>query len=115
MKRILFGVLIAVWTAVVYADHVYFPEWQIPKVAPEKLNDWDLSKAFRKQGGERTDISLNGFWKFALCEKEQETPPPFSEEWGYFLVPSFWRTGPMCNFFRTADGRVCKPADAAEV
>ncbi len=105
MKRILFGVLIAVWTAVVYADHVYFPEWQIPKVAPEKLNDWDLSKAFRKQGGERTDISLNGFWKFALCEKEQETPPPFSEEWGYFLVPSFWRTGPMCNFFRTADGR----------
>lgn len=98
MKRILFGVLIAVWTAVVYADHVYFPEWQIPKVAPEKLNDWDLSKAFRKQGGERTDISLNGFWKFALCEKEQETPAAVFRGVGIFPRAEFLADGADVQF-----------------
>ncbi len=105
MKRSLLLGLILVALSAFGTDHVYFPEWKVPKVSQDKLNDWELSKAFRRKGGERTDISLNGFWKFALCEKEQDAPPPFSEEWGYFLVPGFWRMGPMCNFFRTADGR----------
>ena len=105
MIRALFSALLLGTLAAAGADHVYFPETRIARVAPEKLHDQDLSKAFRKTAGERTDISLNGFWRFTLCEKEQETPPPLSEEWGYFLVPGFWRMGAMCNFFRTSDGR----------
>lgn len=88
------------------ADHVYFPEWKVRRADPATLEQWDLAGAYRRnQGNARVDISLNGFWRFAFCESEQSAPPPFSEEWGYYLVPSFWRSGPKCNFFRTADGR----------
>ena len=108
MKRILISLLIAAAAGAFCADHEFFSGRQIPRISPEKLNDWDISKAYRRKSGERTEISLNGFWKFALCEKEQSAPPAFSEEWGYFIVPGFWRTGPMCNFFRTPDGRAVK-------
>ncbi|MBQ8756145.1 MAG: hypothetical protein IJZ19_14015 [Lentisphaeria bacterium] len=105
IKRVIVSFLIVISAGAFGAEHLYFRDGQVPKVSPEKLNDWDISKAFRKKSGERTEISLNGFWKFCLCEKKQETPPPFSDEWGYFLVPGFWKTGPQCNFFRTADGK----------
>ena len=114
MKKSIASVCIAFLASVVAvmaADHVYFPNWQIPPTSQEKLNDWDLGKAYRRSGGNaRTDISLNGYWKFAFCEEAQDVAPAFSADWGYYLVPSFWRSGPKCNFFRVADGRaVDKP------
>lgn len=105
MRQMLFVFLIALSAEAFSADHVYFSERQIPRVPKEKLNDWNLAEAYREKSGERTNISLNGFWKFTVCEQERTTPPPFSDEWGYFIVPGFWRTGPMCNYFRTPDGR----------
>ena len=101
----LFLALLGPGSAIGGTEHVWFPDWKVPRVSQAKLTDWDLSRAFRKKSGRRTEISLNGFWKFTLCEKIRETPPPLDAQWGYFLVPGFWRVGPQCNFIRSADGR----------
>ena len=105
-KRFLFPLFLAMLGpgAAIGAEHVWFPDWKVSRVSQAKLTDWDLAKAFRKKSGRRTDISLNGFWKFTLCEKIRDTPPPLDKTWGFFLVPGFWRVGPQCNFIRSSMG-----------
>lgn len=95
----------------------HVPEWQVERVEPSLLAAPELAGAWRRNavGDTRVDISLNGFWKFVLCREERETPPAFSEsQWGYFLVPGFWRSGPRCNYMRTADGRAVEKVNGMD-
>lgn len=88
-------------------------EYEAPNVIPSvesparRLN-WDLSKAYSEKSGERLRISLNTYWNFLPCDSADKTIPPDNADWGYFIVPGYWRSSGLGEAMRTADGRAIR-------
>jgi len=85
-----------------------FPTTAFAKRDLRPYLDYDLSKAERIDHGPRSCICLNQIWRFLPVEKSSRGIPPPTEPWGYFLVPSYWRSSARNNEMRNAEGFAVK-------
>lgn len=108
MKRLLVT-LLAVCSAVSVSAKTEL--YQNGGIAPipdfQSRISWDLSKSHTEHSGARTRISLNQYWKFLPCEIDAPMPSA-DAEWGYFLVPGYWRSSGLGNAMRNSQGLAIK-------
>ncbi len=98
MKNILFPVFSLWLTLNLFADTV-------PPVKDFKSRiSYDINRSYSEKNGKLERISLNQYWKFLPCERQDTALPQEEEFKGYFLVPGYWRSSGLGNVMRDKDG-----------
>ena len=108
MKKLAIALSVICCAVSLFAKQELYPVGEITPVTDfQSKISWDLSKSYTENSGCRSRISLNQYWKFLPCEINAAIPAP-QADWGYFLVPGYWRSSGLGNAMRNKDGFAVK-------